>query len=87
MTKDEFLKLCRHSKLAEIISVLRAAIVELIDQDDLLKTLEVLEEEADDDPIYLLHSPYGDLEAHFYIPNSDAADLLEEGCEIIKVML
>ena len=87
MTKVEFLKLCRRSKLTEIISVLRAAMIDLIDQDDLLKTLEAFEEDRPDDPIYLLHSPYGDLEAHFYIPNSDAADLLEEGCEIIKVML
>jgi len=70
-----------------VIAVLRTTTIEdFPDQSHLLETLEVMEEEAEhDDPIYLLHSPYGDLEAHFYIPNSDALDLIDEGCQIIKL--
>ena len=87
MDRNNFIDLAKNSSIADIISVLRTTDIDNFeDQSHLLETLEVMEEEAEhDDPIYLLHSPYGDLEAHFYIPNSDAADLIEEGCEIIKL--
>tara|TARA_Y100000816_G_scaffold276601_1_gene245927 strand:- start:577 stop:840 length:264 start_codon:yes stop_codon:yes gene_type:complete len=86
MNKKTFINLATNSSLADVISVLRTTDIDNFeDQDYLLETLVEAEEEADGDPVYLLHSPYGDIEAHFYIPNSDAADLIEEGCEIIKI--
>ena len=87
MDKNSFIDLATNSSLANVISVLRTATIEnLQDQSHLLETLELMEEEReDDDPICLLHSPHGNLEAHFSIPKEDALALIEEGCQIIKI--
>jgi hypothetical protein len=85
MDKNIFIDLATNSSLADIISVLRTTkILNLIDQDHLLEELELLEEDPDS-VITLLHSPYGDLEAHSNIPQSDIEDLQAEGCQVIQL--
>ncbi len=87
MNKADFLELASKGTTSDVISVLRTTMINDVDTltlDFLLSSLESAEE-VPEGAVYLLHSPFGDLEAHLNIPQKDIQCLHEEGCTVIQL--